>query len=78
MHVEPKRPLILWSSKDTSGYPPETHNIFIAMQTYGLILADNGDARWSNDVLNRRSAACRLTISRSYGAAGTPGIPDVP
>jgi hypothetical protein len=53
--------LRLKASKDLSGYTPEVQRIFRAMQTYGLIVADNGsdmfisgtmDARWNNDVLN--------------------------
>ncbi|UCC65763.1 MAG: hypothetical protein JSV36_14350 [Anaerolineae bacterium] len=45
---------------DMSGYSPETQVILRAMQTYGMILADNGspwfisgvpDERWDNDVL---------------------------
>ena len=53
--------LRLKASKDLSGYTPEVQRIFHAMQTYGLIVADNGsdmyisgtmDARWNNDVLN--------------------------
>jgi hypothetical protein len=53
--------LRLKASKDLGGYPPEVRKIFRAMQTYGLIVADNGsdmyvsgafDPRWDNDVLN--------------------------
>jgi hypothetical protein len=53
--------LRLKASKDLSGYPPEVRKIFRAMQTYGLIVADNGsdmyvsgafDPRWDNGVLN--------------------------
>jgi hypothetical protein len=53
--------LRLKSSKDLSGFPVELQRIFRAMQTYGLIVADNGsdmfvsgamDARWNNDILN--------------------------
>jgi len=53
--------LRLKASKDLSGYPTIVQNIFHAMQTYGLIVADNGsdlyvtgamDARWDNSVLN--------------------------
>lgn len=53
--------LRLKASKDLSGYPPIVQNIFRAMQTYGLIVADNGsdlyvtgamDSRWDNGVLN--------------------------
>ena len=53
--------LRLKASKDISGFPPHIQRIFRAMQTYGLIVADNGsdmyitgtmDARWNNDHLN--------------------------
>ena len=53
--------LRLKASKSLSGYPPQVQNIFRAMQTHGLIVADNGsdlyitgtmDPRWNNDVLN--------------------------
>jgi len=53
--------LRLKASTNRSGFPPEMQKIFRAMQTHGLILADNGsdlyvtgtmDARWNNDVLN--------------------------
>jgi len=46
---------------DLSGYSPETQVILRALQTYGMILADNGspwylsgapDERWNNDVLH--------------------------
>jgi hypothetical protein len=53
--------LRLKASKDLSSYPPYIQRIFRAMQTYGLIVADNGsdmyitgamDSRWNNDQLN--------------------------
>jgi hypothetical protein len=53
--------LRLRASKDISRYPAYIQNIFRGMQTYGLIVADNGsdmyisgamDARWNNDELN--------------------------
>lgn len=53
--------LRLKSSKSLSGYPVYIQNIFRAMQTHGLIVADNGsdmfitgamDSRWNNDELN--------------------------
>ncbi len=53
--------LRLRASKNLTGYPPQVQKIFRAMQTYGIILADNGsdmyisgtmDALWDNDVLN--------------------------
>jgi hypothetical protein len=53
--------LRLKASMDLSGYPAYIRNIFRGMQTYGLIVADNGsdlyvtgatDARWNNDELN--------------------------
>ena len=53
--------LRLKSSRDLSWFTPEVQKIFRAMQTYGLIVADNGsdlyvsgtyDPRWNNGVLN--------------------------
>jgi hypothetical protein len=53
--------LRLKSSKDLSSYPATVRNIFRAMQTHGLIVADNGsnmyitgamDPRWNNSELN--------------------------
>ncbi|HUP39567.1 MAG TPA: hypothetical protein VM115_05575 [Vicinamibacterales bacterium] len=53
--------LRLKASKDFSGYPAHIRAMFRAMQTYGLIVADNGsdmfitgtmDARWNNGELN--------------------------
>jgi hypothetical protein len=53
--------LRLKSSKSLAAYPGYIQNIFRAMQTYGLIAADNGsdmyisgamDPRWNNDELN--------------------------
>jgi hypothetical protein len=58
--------LRLKPSKDFSRYPAYIQNIFRAMQTYGLIVADNGsdmyvtgsmDARWNNAELNPAFAA---------------------
>jgi hypothetical protein len=53
--------LRLKASKSLSGYPAYLQRMFRAMQTYGLIVADNGsdmyitgamDSRWNNDELN--------------------------
>jgi hypothetical protein len=53
--------LRLKASTDLSRYPAYLRNIFRAMQTHGLIVADNGsdmyisgamDPRWNNDELN--------------------------
>ena len=53
--------LRLKAAKDLSRYPGYIQNIFRAMQTHGLIVADNGsdlfvtgamDPRWNNDELN--------------------------
>jgi hypothetical protein len=58
--------LRLKASKDISGFPPDVQKIFRAMQTYGLIVADNGsdmyisgtfDTNWNNGVLNPAFAA---------------------
>jgi hypothetical protein len=62
--------LRLKSSKNIANHPAYIQRIFRAMQTYGLIVADNGsdmyisgtfDTRWNNDVLNPAFAA--LTAS---------------
>jgi hypothetical protein len=51
----------LKASFDISGFSQEIQVILLAMQQYGLILADNGsawyvsgapDERWDNDMLN--------------------------
>jgi hypothetical protein len=53
--------LRLKASKSLASYPAQVQNIFRAMQTHGLIVADNGsdlyvtgamDSRWNNGVLN--------------------------
>ena len=53
--------LRLKPSKDVSRHPTYIQNIFRAMQTHGLIVADNGsdlyvtgtmDTRWNNNELN--------------------------
>ena len=53
--------LRLKASKDLSRFPGYVQNIFRAMQTHGLIVADNGsdmyvtgamDSRWNNSELN--------------------------
>ena len=53
--------LRLKASKDLSRYPQYVQNILRAMQSHGLLVADNGsdlyvsgamDARWNNDELN--------------------------
>jgi len=58
--------LRLKASKDLSRYPAYIQSIFRAMQTYGLIVADNGsdmyvtgsmDGRWNNAELNPAFAA---------------------
>lgn len=62
--------LRLKASRDLARYPAYIQNIFRAMQTYGLIVADNGsdlyvtgsmDARWNNSELNPAFAS--LTAS---------------
>lgn len=54
--------------KDLSGFAEPVRKIFQAMQTYGLIVADNGtdlyvqgayDPRWDNDVLNPAFASLK-------------------
>ena len=65
--------LRLKASKDLSRYPAYIQNIFRAMQTYGLIVADNGtdmyvtgamDARWNNGELNPAFRASPPATSR--------------
>jgi hypothetical protein len=62
--------LRLKTSVNISGFPPQVQKIFKAMQTYGLIVADNGsdmyisgtfDTNWNNNVLNPAFAS--LTAS---------------
>lgn len=78
--------LRLKPSKDLSGYPADVRRIFTAMQTYGLIVADNGsdlyvsgtmDTRWDNDVLNPAFASLTAddfeVIQLGWGAP--PGTP---
>lgn len=53
--------LRLKASKSLAGYPVYIQNMMRAMQTHGLLVADNGsdmyitgamDTRWNNDELN--------------------------
>jgi len=62
--------LRLKASVDLSPYRADVQKIFRAMQTYGLIVADNGsdmfiqgtmDERWDNDVLNPAFRALSAT-----------------
>ena len=77
--------LRLRATKDLSAFPPQAQKIFRAMQTYGLIVADNGsdmfiggtyDTRWDNDALNPAfgalSAADFEVISLGYQGGGPP------
>jgi uncharacterized repeat protein (TIGR01451 family) len=70
----------LKASKVLTGYPASIQKIFRAMQTYGLIVADNGsdmyitgtmDARWNNDQLNPAFASLTAddfeVIALGYG-----------
>jgi len=61
--------LRLKAPKDLSRYADTVQNIFRAMQTHGLIVADNGsdlyvsgtmDSRWNNDVLNPAFASLTM------------------
>jgi hypothetical protein len=80
-------PLRLKASKGLSGYAPEIRKIFIAMQTYGLILADNGsdmyvtgtmDARWNNDVLNPAFGSLSADDFEVVQRGWNPGFAGVP
>jgi hypothetical protein len=62
--------LRLKASKDLSGFPVQAQRIFRAMQTYGLIVADNGsdmyitgtmDSRWNNGQLNPAFGALKAS-----------------
>ena len=55
----------LKSGFDMSGFDPQVQVILLAMQRYGIILADNGsswyvsgspDERWDNDILHQLDA----------------------
>ena len=73
--------LRLKATKDLTPFPAYIQKIFRAMQTYGLIVADNGsdmyisgtmDARWNNDQLNPAFAALTAddfdVLQLGYGA----------
>jgi hypothetical protein len=79
--------LRLRASKDLSGYAPEIQKIFRAMQTYGLILADNGsdmyitgtmDPHWNNDVLNPAFASLTADDFEVIQLGWDPGTAGVP
>lgn len=62
--------LRLKSSVDLSHFPADVQRIFRAMQTYGLVVADNGsdmyvsgayDIRWNNNVLNPAFGAIKAS-----------------
>lgn len=62
--------LRLKAGKNLSGYTPDVQRIFVAMQRYGLIVADNGsdmyisgtyDTRWNNDNLNPAFASLKAS-----------------
>jgi hypothetical protein len=80
--------LRLKASRDISGFTPAVRRIFRAMQTYGLIVADNGsdmyvsgtfDTRWDNDVLNPAfralTAADFEVVELGYRPASSPAPP---
>ncbi len=69
----------LKASFDTSGFSPRMRVILVAMQRYGIILADNGspwffsgtsDARWSDDELN----ALKGLVGSDFEAVSTTGF----
>ncbi|MEO8191089.1 MAG: hypothetical protein ABI682_12170 [Acidobacteriota bacterium] len=82
--------LRLKPSRDLSGFPADAQKIFRAMQTYGLIVADNGsdlfiggtyDTRWNNDVLNPAFSALTggdfevISLGYQGGAPATTATP---
>lgn len=70
-----------------TGFPAGMQKIFRAMQTYGLILADNGtdlyvsgtmDARWDNDILNPAFHALHADDFEVIQLGWNPSPTDVP
>ncbi len=83
--------LRLKATKDISGFPPQAQKMFRAMQTHGLIVADNGsdmfiggtyDTRWDNDVLNPAfdslTASDFEVIALGYQGASPPSPTPTP
>jgi hypothetical protein len=75
--------LRLKASVDVAGFPVQVQPILRAMQTYGLIVADNGspwylsgapDERWDNDVLH----AMDVLTGRDFEAVDTSSLPVSP
>jgi hypothetical protein len=77
--------------RSLSGYPAPIARIFRAMQTYGLIVADNGsdlyvsgtmDGRWNNDVLNPAFGSLTVddfeVIALGWGRDMSPSPPPTP
>jgi hypothetical protein len=80
--------LRLKATKNLTGYSASIQKIFRAMQTYGLIVADNGsdmyisgtmDARWNNDDLNPAFASLSAddfdVIQLGWGRSAGPIVP---
>lgn len=72
---------------DLSGYPAQVQRIFRAMQTYGIILADNGtdmyisgtmDGRWDNDILNPAFGSLTADDFEVIELGWNPTTTDVP
>jgi hypothetical protein len=79
--------LRLKASTDLSGFPPDARKIFRAMQTYGLIVADNGsdmfiggtyDPRWDNSVLNPAFSALTASDFEVIALGYQGGAPPAP
>ena len=79
--------LRLKASKDISSFPAEMRRIFLAMQRYGLIVADNGtdmyitgsmDPRWNNTVLNPAFSALMASDFEVVQLGWKPTLPSAP
>ena len=73
----------LKASYDVAGLPPQARVIALAMQRYGMILADNGsswffqgasDARWDDDQLN----ALKEIPGSAFEVVNTTGLVNGP
>ena len=58
--------LRLKSSKSLGGYPAYIQNIFRAMQTYGLVVADNGSDMYISGAMDPRCALARRGSTETH------------